>query len=110
MSSILSKYDSIENLKFEDDGHYHLLVPVFHDFNSYSNDSVDFVFDTGAFLSVLTQDTAIRLGFENRFIVQKDIELSGFAGGCLADLKEIPGYFIIYRNKIILAVFIRKSF
>ena len=95
MNSIMSVYDSIEDLAYNDgDGHYHLTVPVLRDYNCYSNVSVDFIFDTGAFLTVLTQESATRLGFVNSFTVQKDVQLSGFTGACLADLKEIPGFII----------------
>ncbi|MCL2399305.1 MAG: aspartyl protease family protein [Defluviitaleaceae bacterium] len=95
MNSTISKYDSVENLVYKNsDGHYHLHVPALHDFDSHSNDDIDFIFDTGAFLTVLTQDTVTRLGYAERFTVQCDIQLSGFVGGCLADLKEIPGFII----------------
>jgi len=94
MNNLSFMYDYNENLKLENDGHYHLYVPAFHNYNSNSNDTVNFVFDTGAFLTVLTQRTAMRLGFADRFTVQTDIELSGYTGECSADLKEIPGFVI----------------
>lgn len=95
MTSMILEYNSIEDLTYnESDGHYHLHVPIFREHDTYSNIGVDFVFDTGAFLTVLTQDSATRLGFTNCFTIQKDIQLSGFAGGCLADLKEVPGFVI----------------
>ncbi|MCL2198271.1 MAG: retroviral-like aspartic protease family protein [Defluviitaleaceae bacterium] len=88
------KYDAVESLTLEADGHYHLNVPTFYNFDNYANTPVDFVFDTGAFLTVITRDAAARLGFHNRFTVQENITLSGFSGECLADLKEIPGFTI----------------
>lgn len=88
------EYDSVENLTLEEDGHYHLRVPAFYEYDSHANYIVDFVFDTGAFLTVLTRSTATMLGFIDRFTVRPDIPLTGFSGGCRADLKEIPGLII----------------
>ena len=88
------KYDSIENLTYETDGHYHLYVPVLYNFDTYANRKVDFVFDTGAFLTVISRETAAEFNFIDRFTIQKNISLAGFSGECLADLKEIPGIII----------------
>jgi len=88
------KFDALESLTIEADGHYHLSVPTFYDFDGYANTPIDFVFDTGAFLTVITRGTAARLGYLDRFTIQKRIILSGFSGDCFADLKEIPGFMI----------------
>jgi predicted aspartyl protease len=87
-------YDSIENLTYEDDGHYHIRVPTFYEVNKNANGIVDFVFDTGAFLTVITRGTAAEFGFLDHFTIQPNIPLFGFSGECLADLKEIPGFIL----------------
>jgi predicted aspartyl protease len=89
-NSILLNYDSVENLICGDDGHYHLTVPAFYEKQSYSNRRTDFVFDTGAFITVMTRNTAERLRFFGLPTIIADISLNGFVGGCLADIKEIP--------------------
>ena len=55
MSNVLTlRYDSVENLTYEDDGNYHIRIPTFFEFASFSNERVDFVFDTGAYITVLS--------------------------------------------------------
>ena len=87
-------FNVVESLTIEADGHYHISVPTFYEFDNYANIPVDFVFDTGAFLTVITRATAERLGYLDRFTIQEGIVLSGFSGDCLADLKEVPGFMI----------------
>lgn len=94
MHSIVLNFKTVESLSLEADGHYHLSVPIFYDFDSFANNPIDFVFDTGAFLTVITRDAANRLGYLDRFTTQRGITLYGFSGDCLADLKEIPGFTI----------------
>jgi predicted aspartyl protease len=69
-------------------------VPAFYESGSYANHSIDFVFDTGAFITVVSRETAKRLKFLDSCTIMKDIQLDGFAGGCLADIKETPGFLI----------------
>ena len=85
-------YNSAIDYLYDVDGHRHVSVPVFYDKNSYSNDTINFVFDTGAYLTVLTQFTAESFGFNKLIPVQKNIPLTGFADSkCSGDLIEIPG-------------------
>jgi predicted aspartyl protease len=42
----------------------------------------------------LTRNTAERLGFIDLRTIITDVPLNGFMGGCLADIKEIPGLLI----------------
>jgi predicted aspartyl protease len=88
------KFDTVEDLPLHVDYHYHLYVPTFFEFDGNANDVIDFVFDTGAFLTVITRKTAENFEFLDRFTVQKDVSLTGFSGQCLADIKEIPGFVI----------------
>jgi clan AA aspartic protease (TIGR02281 family) len=87
-------YDSEESLTYEADGHYHIKIPVFYDNDTYTNHKVDFVFDTGAYITVMTRDTASVLGFLDSHTVKENVPLKGFSGECLADIKEIPGLFL----------------
>jgi predicted aspartyl protease len=87
-------YDSVEELTFGDDGHYHMIVPIFYETDSYTSYKADFVFDTGAYITVMTRETAERLGFLNSHNLIENVPLKGFAGECLADIKEIPGLFL----------------
>ncbi|MDR2600685.1 MAG: retroviral-like aspartic protease family protein [Oscillospiraceae bacterium] len=95
MSNFITvKYDSVENLTLEEDGNYHIRIPTFYEYNNYSNDKVDFIFDTGAYITVISRKEALIRGFTDQFTVKSNVPLSGFAGGCLADIKSIPGIMI----------------
>jgi predicted aspartyl protease len=95
LNQITFKYDSAEPLKYEEgDGHYHLHIPTFYVYDRYANDVVDFVFDTGAFLTVVVRKTAALFGFLDAYTIASNIRLNGFSGDCLADIKEIPGFII----------------
>ncbi|MCL2225935.1 MAG: aspartyl protease family protein [Defluviitaleaceae bacterium] len=89
MSEVLT-FDSSMTLEYMEDGHRHLMVPVFFSGNSYANDKVDFILDTGAFLTVITTETAKIFGFDKLPPLKKNIPLMGFAGfGINGDLVEI---------------------
>jgi len=87
-------FDAYEYLPCKEDGHYHLLIPTFYDHNSPANAEIDFVFDTGAYLTVISRDTAYNFGFLDRFTIQPNVPINGFSGGCMADMKEIPGLIV----------------
>jgi len=36
-------YESVENLTYQEDGYYHLLVPTFYEYGDNANKIVDFV-------------------------------------------------------------------
>jgi len=57
-------YSSVIDYVYDVDGHRHVKVPIFFDKKGYSNYAVDFFFDTGAYLTVLTQKTAKYFGFD----------------------------------------------
>ena len=67
---------------------------MFYEFGSYSNDKVDFIFDTGAYITVINRAEAALFEYDDSFVVQTNVPLSGFAGGCLTDILEIPGFII----------------
>ena len=93
-NQLIFNYDSIENLTYEDDGNYHIRVPMFYEFGSYSNDMIDFIFDTGAYITIISRKAAYLRGFDDSYTVQTNVPLAGFAGGCMTDIKAIPGIII----------------
>jgi len=81
----------VMDLPYEDDGHRHLRVPVFYETGNNSNLPVDFILDTGAYLTVLTKITAELFGFDKLRPLARNIPLTGFAGFKVSgDLLEIP--------------------
>ncbi len=92
LSSLLTfECISTDALTLENDGHYHIHVPTLYESGSFSNERIDFILDTGAYITVITRKEAALLGFIGQYTVRHDIPLEGFAGGCLADIMEIPG-------------------
>lgn len=91
---ITIEYESVESLVYKNDGNYHIKLPTFYEFGSYSNNTVDFIFDTGAYMTVIDRKEAALLGYLDSYTIRTDVPLSGFVGGCLADIKEIPGFII----------------
>ena len=67
IDNITHNYDSVENLTYEDDGNYHIHVPVFYERGSFSNDRLDFIFDTGAYITVITKKEAALFGFDDSY-------------------------------------------
>ena len=89
------RHNSVLDLYYGADGHRHIRVPLFYERESYTNRTVDFIFDTGAYLTVLSQETAYALGFYKIEPIQSNIPLTGFADSrCEGDLVEIPGMLI----------------
>ena len=92
--SITLTYASVEHIEIGDDGHYHIHVPTFFEFGSFSNERIDYIFDTGAFITVLTIKAAKFLGFADKYTIRENVLLDGFTGSCLVDIKDIPGMVI----------------
>ena len=58
-------YDSCEDIEYEESkGHYYLHVPAFYSKKSNANRLVDFMLDTGAYITVITPQTAKLLGYD----------------------------------------------
>ena len=86
-----AQYGAVMDLPLEDDGHRHLWVPVFYEMGSNSNDTADFILDTGAYLTVLTKRTSGEFGFNKQKPLAKNVSLTGFEGSKVeGDLIEIP--------------------
>ena len=95
MVELLQKYRCKQELFFEEDkGQYYIEIPVIQNLGDYSNESVMFLLDTGAYITVLSENTAVALGFDKLPSVIDRFHLAGFAGACTASLKEIPGMII----------------
>ena len=95
MSNVMTiTYDAVDRLSLEDDGNYHIRIPTFYGFDSYSNDRIDFIFDTGAYITVLSRQEAVLFDFMDNFTIKSNVPISGFAGSCLVDIKEIPGFVV----------------
>jgi len=95
MENFLSvKYTSIETFDYDIDGHYHIFVPTFYSQSSYSNDRINYIFDTGAYITVINKEIAAIFGFDLLPPIVSNIALKGFAGECTGDMKIIPGLII----------------
>ena len=93
MNTVLMEFSSNFRLELRD-GHYFVKIPTLLEYGKYSNRDVDFIFDTGAYVTVLSRKDARRLDFGDHFVTRRNVPLSGFAGSCLADFMEIPGLII----------------
>lgn len=94
-NTIQFQYDAVDSIRYRaKEGHYYLHIPAFLAFNSYANLKINFIFDTGAYLTVISRHTAIRFGFDKFTPIKTDIDLSGFAGKCKGDIIELPGLVI----------------
>ncbi|MDR0221749.1 MAG: retroviral-like aspartic protease family protein [Lachnospiraceae bacterium] len=87
-------YRAVDDIFYDEDGHYHIQIPAFFTASTNRNDIVDFIFDTGAYLTVVTLQTATRFGWDKLSPLVTKIELSGFAGCCEGDIIAIPGLVI----------------
>jgi len=96
MSGVMQfQYDSSENILYrEEEGHYYIPIPAFYAKESHANDTITFMLDTGAYLTVITPYTAEWFGFNKLTPINPDIILRGYAGECKAALVEIPGLVI----------------
>ena len=91
---IMFQYDSCEDIDYDQsEGHYYLPAPAFYSAESHANELIDFMLDTGAFLTIITPQTAERSATTNSPI-NPDIPLSGYTGEFRATLLEIPGLVI----------------
>ena len=85
---------SMMGLSYEEDGHRHLFIPIFYEAGSNSNNTADFILDTGAYLTVLTKRTSTSFGFDKLKPLSKNVSLTGFEGSKVeGDLIEIPMLF-----------------
>jgi len=87
-------YDAEDDLDFDESCHYYLDIPLLHDTDAFLNEPVQFLFDTGAYITVINKKTAILFGFDKLPSVVEHFPLAGISGFCDASLKEIPGMII----------------
>ena len=88
-------YNSVEFVKYRGDHHYHITIPALLRYDSYANKDIDFMIDTGAFLTLVTRQTAIVHGFNNLDVIF-EWELRSFNNKmvAIADFVELPGLVI----------------
>jgi len=91
-NTLTIEYNSVMDLHYsKEDGHRHLKVPVFYDSKDNSNDTVNFIVDTGAFMTVLTRKTWEQFGFDKKVALAMNVPLTGFTGHIIEGfLLEIP--------------------
>ncbi len=81
-------------------GHIYLDVKVVYT-GSDDDSRINFILDTGAYITVISRQTAIFNGYNT--VLKKNVPLTGFIkGNEFADLIEIPG--LIIGNKLITKV------
>ena len=76
------------------EGHYYMYARAVHQRSGIDGEKIDFIFDTGAFLTIISRNTAVRCGFDK--LPSTIISLSGFGGdGEPADFIRIPSLKIL---------------
>ncbi len=97
------------NVYFDDDnyielkrsnGHFYLSVPIVR-VGSNLDEHINFILDTGAYITVISRRTAKRCGYD-KIKPSGIVQLSGFTGSEPADLIEIPAMKI--GGKVLLGV------
>ena len=83
-------FDEKTKLEFirEDDGHIYLELPIVCE-GSKNNDTIPFIYDTGAFITVLNRDRYERFGLHE--LPRHETALGGYTGGTPGYLFQIPG-------------------
>ena len=93
MIDINLKFRNRQKLLF-DKAHYSLEVPIVLDKESRYNKSIFFILDTGAFVTIINNETANRYKIDLLPIKVKDHPLGGFAGSTKVNLVEVPQFII----------------
>ena len=89
---ITVQYSTAQDLVYKKQtAHYHLTVPTFYRFGADSYGEIEFIFDTGAYLTIISKTTADNYGFGNLRTINASIPIHGYAGQARAELVEIPG-------------------
>jgi len=70
------------------DGHIYVRIPIVCE-GSSSNDVISFIYDTGAFITVLNRDRYEH--FKLHTLPRREVTLHGYAGGTIGYLYKIPG-------------------
>jgi len=95
MLELIYKYLAEDTLVFDTEScHYYLDIPVFYNLDTYVNKPIRFLFDTGAYVTVINKSTSLLFGFDKLMPVIDHFPLTGIAGSCDASLKMIPGMVI----------------
>ena len=80
----------------KEEGHLYLFAKLFHEGATDEGSLVNFILDTGAYLTVVSRRTAMRCGFDK--LPSTEVTINGFGGdGEPADVVRIPGLRILNR-------------
>jgi len=75
----------------------HVTLRAIHENSPNEGTKIRFIFDTGAYLTVISRGTAIKCGFDK--LPKTTTYLFGFGGGLDVDFVRIPGLMVL--NKLI---------
>ena len=75
------------------DGLYYITLHVLYEGSPVDGNEIRFILDTGAYLSVISRNTAILCGLDK--LPKKTTSLFGFGGGINADFVLVPGFKIL---------------
>ena len=95
--------DSYYNLERKN-GLYHVSLSILFEGGPTDGREVDFILDTGAYLSVISRGTAVRCRLDK--LPKKTTSLFGFGGGISADFVLIPGFRILGKTRTDVPVLI----
>ena len=85
-------------------GLYHVSLSILFEGGPVDGREVDFILDTGAYLSVISRGTAVRYRLDK--LPKKTTSLFGFGGGISADFVLIPGFRILGKTRTDVPVLI----
>ena len=78
---------------YRQDGHFYLTLRAVHEGGSLEGTRINFILDTGAYITVISRKTAILCGFDK--LQRIPAEIRGFTGGAMADFVIIPSLRIL---------------
>ena len=76
-----------------DSGLLYVRLKAIYQGSPVDGEGIEFIFDTGAYLTVISRNTAIRCGFDK--LPKKTTDLFGFGDAITVDFVRIPGLIIL---------------
>jgi len=90
-----------------DSGLLFIPLKVIYSGSPEDGEAIDFILDTGAYLTVISRSTAIRCGFDK--LPKKTTDLFGFGDAITVDFVRIPGLIILGKTRVDIPVLIPHS-
>jgi len=90
-----------------DSGLLYVTLKAIYPGSPVDGEAIDFILDTGAYLSVISRSTAIRCGFDK--LPKKTTDLFGFGDAIAVDFVRIPGLIILGKTRTDIPVLIPHS-